>query len=357
MTRPNRAPLIGAIIAILLGLAAVLTAITDPFDGGGTTTRTVTVATPGAVAPAPLVTTVDTNGAKAGVQTGTVAAPATATARVAATALGDHADARDETPVGVSPQALEAGRQAQERLAETDQLPLVTPDAAPQQRGCTTALVKNYSTRRGVRPRLFVLHYTVSPNRPGVGDVNAVVNLFNTPSFAASSNYVLDREAHCKYIVRESDKAWTQAAANSFAISVEIINSGHEGTLISGAGLRKLGVIVSDATRRWKIPLRRGAVSGCVPTRPGIVTHQMLGACGGGHVDVSPYNALGTVINAALAARRAGQVTSVDRRTCARLNAWRRAGRPHSALATNQRRRDALAHRHVTCTPSGPRRG
>lgn len=356
MNRPNRTPQIASIIAILLALAGVLTAITDPFGGDTTAVRTVTVPVPGGVTAAPAVTKVDTNGAKPGVQPGTVTAPPAATAQVAATAAGDHADSRDETPVGVSPKALEAGRQAQDRLAATDQLPIVTPDAAPQQRGCTTALVRNYSTRRGVRPRLFVVHYTVSPNRPGPGDVNAVVNLFNTPSFAASSNYVIDREAFCKYIVRESDKAWTQAAANPFAISVEIINSGREGSLISGAGLRKLGIIISDATRRWAIPLRQGAVSGCVPTKPGIVTHQMLGSCGGGHVDVSPYP-LGPVIKAALAARRAGQVTSVDRRTCGRLNAWRRAGRPHSALATNQRRRDALARRHVTCTASGPHRG
>jgi N-acetyl-anhydromuramyl-L-alanine amidase AmpD len=64
-----------------------------------------------------------------------------------------------------------------------------------------------------------VLHYTVSPNRVGWSDVNAVVAEFANPAFQASSNYVIDGEGHCAYIVRESDKAWTQAAANPFAIS------------------------------------------------------------------------------------------------------------------------------------------
>jgi hypothetical protein len=343
-----RKPLLPAIAAVLLALAGVLVGATvlNPAPE----TRTVT-APPAAAVPA--TTRVDTNATAPGTQAGTITAPAGDRAAVTASELGDHTDARDETPVGASRRALELGRQAQDRLAATDQLPIVTPDAAPQQRGCTTSLVRNYSTRRGVRPRLWVVHYTVSPNRPGIGDVNAVTNLFNRAAFAASSNYVIDREGHCRYIVRESDKAWTQAAANPFAISVEIINSGHEGSLISGAGLRKVGQVISDSARRWQIPLRAGAVAGCAPSRPGIVSHQMLGACGGGHVDVSPY-ALAPIIAAARAARTGATGTPVDRQTCARLNTWRRAGRPRSALAVNQRRRDALTHRHLRCTPTGP---
>ena len=347
-----RKPLLPAIAAVLLVLAGVLVGVV--VVNPGSETRTVT-APPGTVAPA-AATRVDSNATRPGTQVATVVAPARARIDVARSDdLDDHLDARDETPVGASRRALELGRRAQDRLAATDQLPIVTPDAAPQQRGCTTSLVRNYSTRRGVRPRLWVIHYTVSPNRPGIGDVNAVTNLFNRPAFAASSNYVIDREGHCRYIVRESDKAWTQAAANPFAISVEIINSGREGTLISGPGLRKVGQVISDSARRWQIPLRRGGVSGCAPSRPGIVTHGMLGACGGGHVDVSPYP-LDPIIAAALAARRGTVGTPVDRRTCSRLNAWRRAGRPTAQLPANQRRRDALAARGLRCAAGGPGR-
>lgn len=338
--------LIVAAIAALLGAGAALTIVVSDDNG-----HTITVRV-GATA-APTASRVDTNATAAGRQEGVVAAPAAAVKQAASTELGDHEDARNETPPGVPADELEAGREQQDRLAANDQLPAVTPDAAPSQRGCTTALVRNYSTRRGVKPRLWVIHYTVSPNRPGIGDVNAVVNLFNTPSFAASSNYVIDREGNCKYIVRESDKAWTQAAANPFAISVEIINSGREGSLISGAGLRKLGQVISDSAKRWDIPLRVGAVNGCSVARSGIVTHEMLGTCGGGHVDVSPYP-LAPVIAAAKAARDGG-ITAADRATCRKLQWWRTHGRPKGQPEANAvRRRNALRGRGLDCTARGP---
>jgi hypothetical protein len=203
--------------------------------------------------------------------------------------LDGHASSRSEQPAGVSGAQLEAGREQQEQLAQTDQLPIVTPDAAPSQRGCVTRLVQNYSSRRGVRPRLFVLHYTVSANRPGWDDVNAIVSLFDRVSFQASSNYVIDSEGHCAYIVRESDKAWTQAAANPVAVSVEVVAMGSEPVYAAPPGMAKIALVAHDAMKRWGIPLQLGAVSGCVVTRPGLVDHRMLGACGGGHHDIAPF--------------------------------------------------------------------
>jgi hypothetical protein len=233
-------------------------------------------------------TTTFTVGGPHGTPTTTVQAPASAVS-AAQDGLDSHQGARSEQPSGVSGAQLDAARDQQEALAETDQLPIVTPDAAPVQRGCVTRLVQDFSSRRGVRPRLFVLHYTVSGNRPGWDDVNAVVSLFNTWSFQASSNYVIDGEGHCAYIVRESDKAWTQAAANPVSISVEVINTGHELQYAAPAGLAKIALVAHDAMKRWGIPLQMGAVSGCVVTRPGILDHGSLGACGGGHHDISPY--------------------------------------------------------------------
>jgi N-acetylmuramoyl-L-alanine amidase-like protein len=283
--------------------------------------------------------------------------PRAAVEAQAATDVGNHDGARSEQPAGVTPAQLDAGREQQEQLAANDQLPAVTPDAAPRQAGCVSAFVRNYSSRRGVRPRLFVVHYTVSPNRAGWSDVRGITALFNRPAFAASSHYVIDSEGHCAYIVRESDKAWTQAAANPWAVSVEVINSGREGRLAAAAGLAKIGKVAAAFGKRWRVPMRKGAVSGCRVTRSGIVTHQMLGACGGGHVDISPYP-LQPVISAAKRARTAGgRVSAGDRRRCRKLQWWRTHGRPRGR--PEQRavtRRRVLDRHHVKCDAHGARR-
>jgi len=200
--------------------------------------------------------------------------------------LVDHKGARSQTPAGASAEALTAARAQDARLAANDKLPKVFPDAAPQQRGCVTHLVQNYSSRNGIAPRAFVLHYTVSSNRPGWSDVNAVVGIFDTAAYQASSNYVIDGEGNCAYIVRETDKAWTQAAANPVSISVEVIATGSEANYISKPGLAKLAMVISDALYRWKIPLQLGAFGNGVLTRPGVLDHRMLGPAGGGHFDI-----------------------------------------------------------------------
>jgi hypothetical protein len=206
----------------------------------------------------------------------------------AADALVGHRGSRDETPPGAPPAVVNAAQAQDAKLAASDKLPAVFPDAAPEQRGCVTHLVQDYSSRNGVAPRVFVLHYTVSPNVPGWADVNAVVGIFDRWSYQASSNYVIDGEGNCAYIVRETDKAWTQAAANPVAISVEVIATGTEPAYIAPAGLAKLAEVVSDACYRWKIPVTLGAFSGGVLTRPGILDHGMLGVAGGGHHDIAP---------------------------------------------------------------------
>jgi hypothetical protein len=288
----------------------------------------------------------------------TLTVPASAVAQAKTSELGHHDGLKSESPEGLT--ATQANRlaDAQDAAARNDQLPIVTPDAAPSQRGCVSRFVGSYSSRRGVAPRLFVLHYTVSPNRPGWSDVDSVVALFANPAFQASSNYVIDGEGHCAYIVRESDKAWTQAAANPFAISAEIINTGREGVYIEKPGLAVLARVIADAAKRWNIPIRQGAVSGCVPTRSGIVTHQMLGLCGGGHVDITPYP-LQPVIDAA-AALSGPKPVSAHTQTVCRKYAW--FGVPGSKLAlsrsSSQRalhgvRRRYLIRNHIACSPKG----
>jgi hypothetical protein len=249
--------------------------------------------------------------------------------------VAHHDGLKDETPPGVPDAELDQARDQQDRLAATDQLPLVTPDAAPTQRGCRSRFVRNYSSRRGVRPRLFVLHYTVSPNRPGRSDVDAITALFNNPSFGASSNYVIDRDGNCNYIVRESDKAWTQAAANPVAISVEVINTGRESPYLKAAGYRQLGRVIHDAARRWHFPVRKGRVRGCSVARSGIVDHKSLGSCGGGHVDVSPF----TTSAAIRAAKAAGKTGCAKRSTRSSRRRCRAARKCKRRKTTTSRRR------------------
>lgn len=222
-----------------------------------------------------------------GTATKTLTVPA-ATFKEIGAGLTNHRGLRDQTPADAPPSVIDNAQAQDAKLAASDKLPTVFPDAAPEQRGCTTRLVQDYSSRNGVAPRVFVLHYTVSPNVPGWNDVNAVVGIFNSWAYQASSNYVLDGEGHCAYIVRETDKAWTQAAANPVAISVEVIATGQEKAYIAPAGLKKLELIISDALYRWKIPVQLAAFSNGVLTRPGILDHEMLGVAGGGHHDIAP---------------------------------------------------------------------
>lgn len=247
-----------------------------------------------------------------------ITAPAAAIEQ-AATAV-DHQDARDEQPAGVTHAEQVARQDALESYARTDQLPLVSPDAAPSFSGCTSRFVRNYSSRGGVKPRLLVAHYTVSRNRPGWDDVNAIVGLFDRASYQASSNFVIDAEGHCAYIVRDTDKAWTQAAANPYSVSIEFVAMGDEGHL-SKAAIRKGAHVFAIEAKRWGIPVRRGAVRGCVPSRTGIVMHADLGTCGGGHTDIRPFP-LKPLITATRKAARP-HVTKADNAECRRVRNYR----------------------------------
>ena len=213
-------------------------------------------------------------------------------------------------PAGTPRDLLDAaGDQAASiRATET---PLPTAGASQGFAGCVTRFVRDQSSRNGVRPQVQVLHYTVSPNRSGWSDVNAIVALFDTPSFQASSNFVIDGEGHCAFVVPIEVKAWTQAAANPFSISYEIINTGSESVYLAPAGLAKLRSVMREVANRTGIPLRRGAVSGCTVTRTGIVQHRDFGICGGGHGDIAPF-ALDPIID--YVARPGTPLTRVEQR-------------------------------------------
>lgn len=232
------------------------------------------------------------------------------------------------------------------------------PLAAPHQDGCLTRTIPaNWSYRNGTRPSLIVLHYTVSPNRPGWDDVNSIVAFFSRSATQASSNYVIDNEGHCVLMVPESEKAWAQAGLNSAtACSIEVVNTGSESSYIGpdgGAGQRMLAKVVHDCAARWSIPLRRGATSGCLVTRAGVVDHATLGACGGGHVDIGKYRGIDidkTIRNAA--GPTYPPITAKQRANCRKLNTIRRAGHGKSKRA--KAIRDGEKTHHLRCVNSRP---
>lgn len=211
--------------------------------------------------------------------------------------------------------------QAQATTSGSDDISDPQTSATPTQRGCRTRFVQNRSSRNGARPALLVMHYTVSPNRPGRGDVDGITAYFNNPRAQASSNYIVDEEGHCNYVVSEQAKAWTQGFFNPWSISWEVINTGRENDYIgpaNGAGLRKLGVLVSDSARRWGIPLRRARVVGCRVVVSGIIDHDTL-PCGNFHTDIKPYS-LSQVLAAAQRARGPRTVCPSVRKVQRKLN-------------------------------------
>jgi hypothetical protein len=205
-----------------------------------------------------------------------------------ATALAGHRGSRDQSPPGAPPAVVKAAQAQDRRLAARDKLPLRVPNVVPGRRGCITRLVVNFSSRNGVAPHAVILHYTVSRNIAGWADDYAVIGVFNTPSYQVSSHYVFDAEGNCAYIVRETDKAWTQAAANPFSISFEVIDTGFERVYLPAKALAKLAVIISGVCDRWHIPVRLGAFVNGKLTRYGIMDHELLGVAGGNHHDISP---------------------------------------------------------------------
>ncbi len=208
----------------------------------------------------------------------------------------DHTDQRDETPAGVPAPLLDDNAdELQRNRRETTALP--TAGASGGVPGCRTQFVRNQSSRRGVRPTVQVWHYTVSANRPGWSDVDAITAFFDRSSSQASSNFVIDAEGNCAYIVPIEAKAWTQGGGNPWAVSYEIIATGQERAYLGAAGYTKLRSVMRWVSARTGIPMRRGTINGCSPSRSGIVQHADGGTCWGGHHDIGPFDFAAVIAN------------------------------------------------------------
>lgn len=276
--------ILATVLTTLLTIAGAAGLVELVDSDGDARADSVTVTIPKAGQPA-----VDRDGtaeASSKVETEISATAAKAPARSQA---GDHDQAKDETPAGAPLEELKQAQDQRDKIRAT-QPALPTAGASAGFPGCVTRFVGNQSSRNGVRPQQIWNHYTVSPNRPGWGDVWGIVAYFDRRSVGASSHFVIDAEGHCAYIVPIEAKSWTQAAANPIAISIEIINSGSEPRLMGPAGYAKLAQVHREIGRRTGIPMRRGIVRGCSSARSGIVQHLDGGTCAGGHHDITPYS-------------------------------------------------------------------
>jgi peptidoglycan hydrolase-like protein with peptidoglycan-binding domain len=262
------------LLLVVLIVAAIAILVALDRGGGGHHPKPVTIHVDRSVKP--------------GVQPTTITVPEKAVDKVGTPADAEHQLAHPTKAIKAKvPGQIRAAKKAARKIRATKP-PLPVAGAAISVPGCRTMFIHSYSSRHGVRPTQFWLHYTASPNITGWGDVLSIVHYFTTVE--ASSHFVLDREGHCAYIVPIEQKAWTQMAANAFGINFEIIDTGREKTYLDPAGETKLRAVLHYLSRVTGIPLRKGAVAGCSPTRSGIVTHWMGGLCSGGHVDLKPFD-------------------------------------------------------------------
>lgn len=187
-----------------------------------------------------------------------------------------HEDAVDELPPGVTPKMAATARRT-------------VPAGPPVELGgaqvysCPDRFVRNYSSRHGVTAIQFVIHYTVS----APGSMPAIWRLFDTPSFGASSDYLLELKGDCLHIVPFGFKSWTQGAMNPPSRSVEIASYDMTRAQWLASPIISRGILaglIADNLKRMGSPPKLVDPVGCTPLG-GWTDHRRL-ECGNDHTDV-----------------------------------------------------------------------
>lgn len=157
----------------------------------------------------------------------------------------------------------------------------------------------NRSSRNGVHPSLIVLHSTESDNVKGSSrDLAAVASFLCRPQTQASAHVIVDSDGFSARLVRDEEKAWHCAGYNSASLGIEQIGRAASEKWTRDE-LRESARWVARWSKKYGIPIRLGAVNNGTVTRSGVVTHRMLGAMGGGHVDPGAAYAFDSVLNLA----------------------------------------------------------
>lgn len=245
-------------------------------------------------------------------------------------------------PPAMLPTKSELAQSEKLKPAGQPQIPAHLPAATPSVPGCRTTLVRNNSSRRGAPVLLGVVHWTASKSiAKSTADGFAIVRWFDQPAASASSSEITDDDGHCWLVVPEALKPWTQAAYNSWSVSVEHINPGSGPLFTTRAGRLAVVRLIRGWHQRWKIPYRLAAVTqnGCRVVRSGFIDHRHLGACGGGHPDVGNYPILALVREAELGDRSSkgkparAYLLPGERRNVLCLEAERRTQHRHGGWA------------------------
>lgn len=208
-----------------------------------------------------------------------------------------RSELRDETPPEVPQDDLREGRQVNNVFEDALRPPL--PPVGAQ----NYEVQKDFSGHvysdfvAGITPTEFCLHYTVSPNVPGWGDVYAIRDYFKRTRIA-SATFIADFEGHILQMVPLDHKSWTQGAFNPYCrASIEIIATGAEtqAQWLASPLIRDriLSSLMRDVMRRYGLPLRFVDPIGC-GAPPGYTDHNHI-ECGNDHTDVGqqfPFAAL-----------------------------------------------------------------
>jgi hypothetical protein len=158
-------------------------------------------------------------------------------------------------------------------------------------RPAITASVVNQSSRNGLKPKIIVLHTTEGHNRPGLSDLRGLVSFFDNPSSQVSAHVANDAQGNDARIVPDDRKAWTQAAFNSVALSIEQIGFSSQNAFPE-AQLRNTARWIAYWSKKFGIPITHS-------TTRGVCQHKDLGSEGGGHHDCGPDYPLPTVLSMA----------------------------------------------------------
>lgn len=145
-------------------------------------------------------------------------------------------------------------------------------------------MVRNYSSRRGVSPKLVIIHSTEGRNVSGLADLVGLGGWFDNPAAQASSHVAVDAEGNSARYVRDRDKAWTQSNYNSVCLSIENVGFASQNDWPT-AQIRENGRWVAYWSKLHGIPIQKGTVSGLTVVRWGSKRHNELGQLGGGHHD------------------------------------------------------------------------
>lgn len=262
------AKVIAALAALIAAISATVIVTSDD-DGSGHKTRTITVV-------------VGSKQASGDLQAPRPD-PGTASGEVPAAS-----ELRDESPPGVTQDQLDTGDENQTKLEKLVGEP--QPTGGSQNYSCRKDFSGHvYSSRNGARVTEFILHYTVSPNVTGWGDVYGVQDYFKRTR-VGSATYILDFEGHCLQMTPTSEKPWTTGNANPISETVEIIATGREtrAQWLASPIFKKgvLAELVRDRLRARGLPLRFVDPAGC-SYPPGYTDHDHV-ECGNSHTDVSP---------------------------------------------------------------------